>query len=114
MSDLKEQLSVEQQSEADALANAYREVFNTQSGKLVLFDFLSRCSIYSSAYAGENTAGTNYALGQQSVGREVIGMLDSIDPRIYPQLLFDVADIKVMKKAVADRAAKTEDEDDAP
>lgn len=112
--DLDNQLSAEQQSQADELAKAYREVIAMQSGKLVLFDILSRCSIYAEPFAGENHAVTAHALGKQAVGRDLIGMLDSIDPRMYPQLLFDVADLKAMEKAVREASAKTEDDDDAP
>lgn len=114
MSDLEEQLSDDDVRQAEELAKAYRDVFASAAGKRVLFDVLSRCSIYAEPFAGEAHAITAHTLGKQSVGRELIGMLDSIDPRMYPQLLFDVADLKAMDKAAAERKAANEDDDDAP
>lgn len=114
MSDLEEQPSGDDVRQAEELAKAYREVLNSAAGKLVIFDILSTCAIYTDPFAGELHAVTAHSLGQQAVGRSIIGKLDAIDPRIYPQLLFDVADLKAMNKAVQAASAKTEDTDDAP
>lgn len=112
--DFEEQLSPEQQSEADELARAYREVLNSAAGKRVIFDILETCAIFTDPFAGEYHASTAHELGKQWVGRKMIAGLNAIDPRIYPQLLFDVADLKAMKLAAAERATATEDTDDAP
>lgn len=111
MSDFEEQPSEEDRRRAEELATAYREVLSLASGKRVLFDILERCAIYTDAFAGEAHSITAHSLGKQAVGREIISTLDSIDPRIYPQLLFDVADLKAMDKAIAERSAATEDDD---
>lgn len=114
MSDLEEQLSDDDGRRAEELAKAYREVLASQAGKLVLFDILEKCTIYTDPFSGEYHATTAHELGKQWVGRRIIAQLDELDPRMYPQLLFDVADLKAMNKAVQDASAKTEDDDDAP
>lgn len=91
---------------------AFREVFKLAQGKRVLFWMLEQCAIYQDGFTGDNNA-TNYTLGRQSSGRRLIEKLDQIDPRFYPQLLLDIAEIRAMDRAAADRAAQTEDDDDA-
>lgn len=112
MSVLREQLSPVQEAERDALERAFRDVFATAAGKRVLFWMLEQCAIYENAYGGENTNATNFVLGRQDAGKRVIDRLNDIDPRFYPQLLLDVADLKAMDRAAADRTAKQENEDD--
>lgn len=114
MTDSENQPSEDERRRADDLAKAYREVLTSAAGKLVLFDILERCAIYTDPFAGEAHANTAHSLGKQSVGRNLISMLDSLDPRIYPQLLFDVADIRAMQKAAAENSAATEDDEYAP
>lgn len=111
MADLSEQPSAHEEFEREELARAYRDVFATPAGKRVLFDILQECAIYRDPFAGDNNA-TNYTLGLQAGGRRLISKLDEIDPRLYPRLLLDIADLKAMDKAAADRAAKQEGEDD--
>lgn len=112
MSELTEQMSPLQEIERAALAEAYSAVFASLAGKRVLFDILEQCSLYQTAFTGENNA-TNFMLGLQEAGKRVISRLDEIDPRIYPRLLLDRADLKIMDQAAADRAANkgTEDHD---
>jgi hypothetical protein len=50
-------------------------------------------------------------LGQQAIGRRLIGVLDEIDPRTYPRLLLDMADLKAMERAAM--AQDEEDDDEA-
>lgn len=111
MGDLQEHLSPAQKAERDALERAFREVFATAAGKRVLFWMLEQCAIYVDAFAGDNNA-TNYTLGLQAAGRKLISKLDEIDPRFYPQLLLDVAELKAMDRAAAESAAKQEKQDD--
>lgn len=92
--------------EREELDKAFREVIALSSGKRVLFWILEQCAIYQDAYAGDNNA-TNYTLGQQAIGRRLIEQMDAIDPRHYPRLLLDIADMKAMAAA-----AKQENDDD--
>ncbi len=108
--DLSEQLSPQEQSDRGELDKAFGEVIATASGKRVLFWLLEQCAIYADPFAGENTNGTSYTLGLQAVGRKVISKMDEIDPRHYPRLLLDVADLKAMDRAAL--AAKQEDYED--
>lgn len=115
MSDVSEKLSSVEKFEKDEVHRAYREVMATHAGKRVLHDILSLCEIYGVAFTGENNA-TNYRLGMQEAGKRIIGQLDALDPRFYPKLLLDVADMKDIARATVSVATNqgTEDDDDAP
>lgn len=111
MSDLKEKPSDDEKRQAELLADAFHDVLSHPSGKRVLFWILEQCAIYHDGYTGENNA-TNYVLGQQSVGKRLINQFDLMDPLIYPMLLLDIAKLKIEEKAAAERAAKSESDDD--
>ncbi|MGJ5032275.1 hypothetical protein ACQR1I_35935 [Bradyrhizobium sp. HKCCYLS2038] len=96
----------------EELAKAFRELLATAAGKRVLFWVLEQCAIYRDAFCGEMTAATNYTLGQQSSGRKIIAKLDEIDPRLYPALLAQVAEIREMDRAAAKATAEKKESDD--
>lgn len=110
--DLTEHLTPAQQVERDELNKAFRDVLKTASGKRVLFWMLEQCAIYEDAFAGDSINATNYRLGSQGSGRKLIAKLDEIDPRFYPKLLLDIADIKAMDRAAADALTKNTENDD--
>ena len=112
MTEFTDQPSAEQKLESAELERAYQEVLASAAGKRVLFDILEGCAIYQDAFTGDDAA-TNYTLGKQAPGRRLIASLDAIDPRLYPRLLLDIADLKAMDQAAARRAAQTEDDEDA-
>jgi len=85
----------------EELDRAFREVLALSSGKRVLFWMLEQCGVYQDAFTGEAMASTNYSLGRQSVGRVVIGKLDEIDARNYPQLLLAIAELREIDKGHA-------------
>lgn len=111
MSDLQEQLSPEQEVVRAELAKAFRDTLATVAGKRVLYWILEECAIYRDAFCGENNA-TNYTLGQQSSGRKVIAKLDEVDPRLYPSLLTDMAEIREADRAAAKATADNKQEND--
>lgn len=88
---------------------ALGRLVNDADGRTVLFWILGEAGIYRDAFSGDNAA-TNYILGSQSIGRRIIQRLDAIDPRLYPKLLLDVADMEAMTRAVRN---KEEDPDEA-
>lgn len=106
MDDLSEQLSVTQQFDRVELEKAFRDVLGLQSGKRVLFWLLEQCAIYRDPDHGELTHATSSTIGEQRVGRKLIAKLDEIDPRSYPKLLLDMAEITAMDRAAADRRAE--------
>jgi hypothetical protein len=110
--DVAEELTPLQQVEREELARAFREVFNLAAGKRVLFWMLEQCAIYQDADCGEATHATAGMLGEQRVGRKLIAALDGIDPRLYPQLLMDRAEIRKLDKAAAQARAKTQEKED--
>lgn len=91
---------------------AFAEVFKLAAGKRVLFWMLEQCALYEDAFAGDQTNATNYLLGRQSSGRRLIDQLNAVDPRFYPQLLLDIAELKAMDRAAAPRAADEGEEDE--
>ena len=63
-----------------------KAVAGTESGKAVLWHMLGLCNINGSAYTGDNNH-TNYLAGKQSVGHDIIAVLEDADPTIYPNLI---------------------------
>lgn len=111
MSELEEQLSPEQEIARAELAKAFRDTMATVAGKRVLYWILEECAIYRDAFCGENNA-TNYTLGQQASGRKIIAKFDDVDPRLYPSLLMDMAQIREMDRAAAKATADNMENDD--
>lgn len=102
------------QVERDAPASAFHHILTDVAGKRVLFWMLEQCAIYQDAFTGDDAA-TNYTLGRQASGRKLIAKLDEINPRFYPQLLIDIAEIKDRDRSAAiSQSSDIEDEDDAP
>lgn len=101
------EIETEEQAEQD-LDEALRALMTHEQGKRVIFWVLEQAAIYRDPFAG-NAEATNYLLGAQSIGRRIIQRLDSIDARIYPHLLLEMADMMEMKRAAAQN---NEDDDD--
>ena len=97
-------------ADRDLARDALKAVLSTPDGKRVVFGLLELTGIYRDAFSGD-AAATNYVLGQQAVGRSLIAMMDEIDPRTYPKLLFDIADMKAMERSAA-RLKQPDSEDD--
>lgn len=102
-----------QEREAREIERAFEDVIATPSGKRVLYWILEQAAIYRDAFAGDDAA-TNYTLGRQATGRKVMEMLDHLDPRHYPRLLLEIADLKAMDRAAGGRDEQEEDQDEAP
>lgn len=115
MSDVREALSAEQESDLAETDRAIREVFATQAGKRFMFWMLSECRVYGDGFMGDDAA-TNYTLGLQAAGKKLISKLESLDARYYPTLLMAMAEIREMDRAIARAAADNtgEDNDEAP
>lgn len=112
MADLVEELSPFEKVSRSELERAFRSVLATAAGKRVLFWMLEQCAIYRDADCGESTHATAGALGEQRVGRRLINQMDLIDPRFYPQLLMDIAEIKEADSALAKSLAAKQENDD--
>lgn len=112
MTELSEQLSPEQEIVRAELAKAFRNTMATVEGKRVLYWILEVCAIYRDGFCGDNNL-TNYTLGRQAAGREVIAKLDEVDPRLYPSLLTDMAQIRELDRAAAKATAENMENDDA-
>lgn len=97
-----------QDREREELEAAFRSALASDDGKRVLFWLLEQAGVYRDPFSGDD-ATTNYVLGQQSIGRRLIGQLEAIDPRAYPRLLLEVADMKAM--ALAADEQKDADDD---
>jgi len=112
MTDANEQLAAEHAVAKAALDNAYRAVFATEAGKRVLFHILAEGGIYQDAFTGSDAA-TNYTLGRKRQALDLLGDLNGIDERLYPQLLLAMADIREMDRAIAAKqSAQQETEDE--
>lgn len=107
-----EQPNAPDQKHDDTL-QAFKAVLATGPGKRVLFWMFEQAGIYRDPFGGGGDA-TNYTLGQQSIGRKLMVMLDQIDPRAYPQLLIDVADEEAMARAARTAGNKEDTDELAP
>ncbi|MGY4333204.1 hypothetical protein ACVWWG_007621 [Bradyrhizobium sp. LB7.2] len=112
MTDLSEQLSPEQEITRAEIAKAFRDTLATVAGKRVIFWMLEVCAIYRDPFAGDNNL-TNYTIGRQASGRDLIAKLDEVDPRLYPSLLTDMAAIREMDRAAVKATADNMGNDDA-
>lgn len=104
---MDENLSQQEKIERDEIEHAFRAMLSHPAGKRVLFWILEQGSIYRDPFAADNNV-TNYELGRQAASRRLLAMLDHIDPRAYPRLLMDVADLKAMDREAARVAVETE------
>lgn len=98
-------MTIDDQKDLDEALGA---VLGTAAGKRVLFWLLAQCGVYQDAFAGD-AAATAYALGRQSVGRILIARMDRLDPRTYPRLLLEVADMRAVEEAT--RLREIDDDD---
>lgn len=96
---------------ADELRKAFREILSMTSGKRVIFWMLEQCAIYRDPFSGDDAA-TNYTIGRQAAGRMLISMLESIDPRLYPRLLLDIAEIREVDRSTAKALQQNQENDD--
>jgi hypothetical protein len=113
MSDVQEHLTPEQAVAQEEIDAAFRALTNSYHGKRVLYWILEQCEIYVDPFCGEHTNSSNYKMGAQSSGRKIIARMDRVDPKMYPQLLMDIAEIRVIDKQAAEtRKKKAEGEFD--
>lgn len=110
MSDVEQQLSPAQTVERDELHKAARNTLATVEGKRLVYWILQKCAIYQDAFCGEATNATHYTLGSQKPGRQLIAMLDEVDPNLYPDLLKGIAMIRATDEATAKALAKAQNE----
>ena len=108
--DANDPVALLEERQREELERAWRDVLSSPSGQRVVFWWLEQCSIYQDAFTGDNNA-TNYELGRQSAGRRAIAQMDAIDPRLYPKLLADMAELRVMDKAAAAQSEKEDDDE---
>lgn len=97
--------------ERDKLHRSFEELLATEAGRRVIYWTLEQCAIYRDAYTGDDAA-TNYTLGQQASGRKLIAEIDAINPRLYPQLLLDISELRDRDRAAAELADQPENDDD--
>lgn len=107
MIDFLDQPNEENDRKHGDLRQSLAALLDNADGRRVLFWVLEQANIYGDAYKGDDAA-TNYTLGQQSIGRRVLGLMNEISPRAYPTLLLAVADDEAMARA----AQMKEDPDD--
>lgn len=111
MADLQRQPFTADDYRQSELAKALASVAGSHEGRRVLFWVLEQAGIYQDAYSADDAA-TNYRLGQQSIGRRLIEAFDLVDPRAYPRLLLDLAEMQELDRAAVAAMVKPEDEDE--
>lgn len=110
---LLENLSPAEKYERDKLDGAFRALLRMEEGRRVLFWLLENAALYDDPFAVDE-AYTNYRIGAQSIARRLIIKLNEIDPRLYPQLMLDAADVRekdrAAMKALSENQESEEDE----
>lgn len=97
----------------DKVDGAIIDTLRSESGKRVIMWVLEAAGIYADPFAGDGSSeATAYIIGRQSIGRRVISRLNSIDPVLYPQLLFDAATIRAADEREAAKESGDEEEND--
>lgn len=97
--------------ERDKLHTSFKELLDTEAGRRVIYWTLEQCAVYREAFTGDDAA-TNYTLGMQASGRKVIAEIDAINPRFYPQLLLDIAELRDRDRVAAEAIDNPENDDD--
>lgn len=65
-------------------------VLQNRCGKEFVLRLLDECGVYRNAYSGEADA-TMFRLGEQNVGLKIIGMINDVDPSLYPKMMIEAA-----------------------
>lgn len=71
---------------ADLLDKAIANVLATADGVRVMLWVLGCCKVYQDAFSSSDSA-TNFVVGKQSVGKELIARIGASNGLAYPQLL---------------------------
>ena len=73
--------------EFELLKKHVKSVIDTQAGRAVIWNILAMCDIYSDSFTGNSTS--FHLEGKRSIGLEILGLLEEVDPTIYPNLLLE-------------------------
>ena len=103
-------MNAHQSFEQQELDRALRAVLATADGKRVLFWMLAEAAVYADAFAASETA-MAYQIGRQAVGRRLISKLNHLDPKLYPNLLLAMDEIRSADRIMAERLADKEDDE---
>lgn len=76
----------EERKANDRLKLAIRNVLKSEDGYLLVWHILGLCDNYSDPFTAERGK-TDYLLGRQSIGLDIIRTLQDIEPTLYPSLL---------------------------
>jgi len=74
----------------DRLHEAIAAVLATDDGRRVVFWLLSICGLYEDGFTGDDAL-TNYRLGRQAVGKQILAQMNAIDGELYPRFLMECA-----------------------
>lgn len=76
----------EEKKAYDRLKLAIRNVLKSEDGYLMLWHIFGLCDNYSDSFTADRGK-TDYLLGRQSIGLDIIRTLQDIEPTLYPSLL---------------------------
>lgn len=78
----------EEERELLAFINDVRDIASSPKGKKLFWYLLEITGMHSLRYE-EDTSKFN--IGRASVGQDIVGLMDSIDPTLYPTVLLEKA-----------------------
>lgn len=77
------------EQEDEFIEQGVRECAATIAGRAFLFHLLDICAIYAPTIPNEML---EFNVGRKSVGIDLIGIMNEVDPLIYPKLLLERAE----------------------
>ena len=72
-------------SKLQKLADAYKQVFGSDAGRMVLADLLTRCHVLGSTFEPGDPTTTSFREGERNVALHICAML-ALDPEHFERL----------------------------
>jgi len=89
----REEAKKQREMEYEARKEAYRFVFRTQQGKVVLDDILKKAMLWVTTFTGNSQ--TYFNEGKRDLGLYILKMTNTADPNIIIQLMSEKLELKL-------------------
>lgn len=78
-----------EESERAAMISNIRDTMASRGAKELIMEILGYCDMYGFNLTG--SVDMAYNNGRASIGRDILGLLEEVDPTIYPRLILEKA-----------------------
>lgn len=80
-------MEIDEEKEYSALIANYREAWKSKAARIMVWDILSQCGLYSEQMTGNSN--TFYLLGKKSIGLFILERLQDMDLKAYAKLILE-------------------------